>query len=278
MSVLELPGWLDWTWALSVLESEVLVTGEVVNRAAGTLITSCAPDDEPVAVTVRKADGRLLVTPGDAAVVRAVVRRFHLDLDRQAVEQALDASLPRFVPARTADAGWVRRPAAAGLWPYCLIFLSGGNPWSESISRIFADLGAKAGPLRVAPRPDDILTAGHEKLGGYGIAGHRVGNMLGLASAFATRPGRYDEETLRALPGDVAVKRLGELPHIGTRRARAIASTALGHDDVLPDLSRHDDRLRQVLGSDWPRVRAAARLASPYRSVVGDTLLDLVTD
>jgi 3-methyladenine DNA glycosylase/8-oxoguanine DNA glycosylase len=261
-----------------MLESEVLVTGEVVRREAGTLITSCVVDDEPVAVTVTQAGGRLSVAPDDGAVVHAIVRRFHLDLDGRAVEKALEASLPPSVRTRAADEGWVRRPAAAGLWPYCLVFLSGGNPWSESVRGIFADLGRKAGPLQVAPRPDDILAAGQPRLASYGIAGHRVGNMLGLAAAFATHPGRYDEEALRALPAADAVKRLGELPHIGATRARAIASTALGHDDVLPDLSRRDERLRRELGTSWPQLRAAARLAAPYRSVLGDTLLELVTD
>jgi hypothetical protein len=280
---LDLPGWLDWTWTLRVLESEVLVTGEVVRRDTGTLVTSCVVDDEPVAVTVRQIAGRLSVTPDDAAVVRAVVRRFHLDLDRRAVGEALEASLPYSVRADVAGDGWVRRPAAAGLWPFCLVFLSGGHAWWEPVRRIFDDLGHSvpghgAGPVQVAPRPDEILAAGHERLAGYGIAGHRVGNMLGLASAFATRPGRYEEEALRALPAVDAVERLGELPHIGARRARAIASTALGHDDVLPDLSRHDERLRRQLGAGWSQVRAAARRATPYRSVLGDTLLELVTD
>jgi 3-methyladenine DNA glycosylase/8-oxoguanine DNA glycosylase len=174
--------------------------------------------------------------------------------------------------------GWVRRPAAAGLWPFCLVFLSGGNPWSESARGIFTDLGHKAGPVQVAPRPDDILAAGHERLAGYGIAGHRVGNMLALASAFATRPGRYEEESLRALPAADVIERLGELPHIGAKRARDIASTALGHDDVLPDLSRQNERLRRELGIGWSQVRAAARRATPYRSVLGDTLLELVAD
>jgi hypothetical protein len=276
-SGLDLPGWLDWTWMLRVLESEVLVPGEVVRRNTGTLVTSCMVDDEPVAVTVRQVAGRLSVTPDDDAVVRSVVRRFHLDLDEQAVGKALEALA---YPVRTgvADAGWVRRPAAVGLWPFCLVFLSGGNPWSEPVGRIFTDLGRKAGPVQVAPRPGDILAAGHERLAAYGIAGHRVGNMLGLASAFATRPGRYEEEALRALSAADAVERLGELPHIGVRRALAIASTALGHDDVLPDLSRHDERLRQQLGTSWSQVRAMAGRATPYRSVLGDSLVELTTD
>jgi hypothetical protein len=276
--MLDLPRWLDWTWALRVLESEILVTGETVRRETGTLITSCVVDDEPVAVTVRQAHGRLSVTPDDAAVAHAVVRRFHLDLDVTGAGKALEASLPYPVRTGVAGEGWVRRPAAAGLWPFCLVFLSGGNPWSEPVRWIFNDLGRKAGPVQVAPRPDDILAAGHQRLASYGIAGHRVGNMLALASAFATRPGRYDEEALRALPNADVIERLGELPHIGARRSRAIASTALGHDDVLPDLSRYDERLRRQLGTGWSQVRAAARRATPYRSVLGDTLLELVTD
>ena len=52
---LDLPGSLDWTRALSMLESEVLVTGEVVRRAVGTLTTWCVVDGEPIAVTVKQA-------------------------------------------------------------------------------------------------------------------------------------------------------------------------------------------------------------------------------
>ena len=210
-------------------------------------------------------------------MISAVVRRFHLDLDESAAGKALEASLPLSVRTRVTEEGWVRRPAAVGLWPFCLVFLSGGNPWSEPVGRIFADLGRKAGQVRVAPRPDDILNA-EPRLGGYGIAGHRVGNMLGLASAFAAQPGRYDEAALLALSGADAVKRVSEFPHIGARRARVIASTVLGHDDVLPDLSRQDERFRQELGASWSQLRAAARRATPYRSVLADTLLELVTD
>jgi hypothetical protein len=102
--------------------------------------------------------------------------------------------------------------------------------------------------------------------------------MLALAVIFATHPDRYDEDALKALPAAAAVRRLGELPHIGAVRARAIAATALGHEDVLPDLSRHDERMRRELGTGWPQVRTAARRAVPYRAVLGDTLLNLVTD
>jgi hypothetical protein len=276
--VLDLPGWLDWNWALGQLENQVPVAGEVVRRDSGTLITPYLVDDEPVAVTVRASGGRLSVAPGDAAVARVVTRRFHLDLDGPAVAKALEASLPHCVPPRTADGGWVRRPAAAGLWPYCLVFLSGGDPWSEPVRLMVTGLGRKVGPVYSVPQPEDILAAGHERLAGYGFPGHRVGNMLALAVIFASCPDRYDEDALRALPAAAAVRRLGELPHIGAARARAIAVTALGHEDVLPDLSRHDERMRQELGTGWPQVRTAARQAVPYRAVLGDTLLELVTD
>lgn len=102
--------------------------------------------------------------------------------------------------------------------------------------------------------------------------------MIGLARAFAARPDRYDEATLRALPGDEAIARIAELPHIGPTRARTISSTALGHDDVLPDLARQDEQLRSSLGLGWSQIRVAARRAAPYRSVLGDTLLELLSD
>ena len=110
------------------------------------------------------------------------------------------------------------------------------------------------------------------------MAPHRAANVVSLARAFAARPDWYDEVTLRALPGDEAIARVAELPHIGPTRARAILSIALGHDDVLPDLARQDEQLRSRLGLGWSQIRAAARHAVPYRSVPGDTLLELLSD
>jgi hypothetical protein len=78
------------------------------------------------------------------------------------------------------------------------------------------------------------------------------------------------------VPADEAIARLAELPHIGVTRSRAICTTALGHDDVLPDLARHDEQLRRLLGLSWPQVRANARRVAPYRSILGDMLLELL--
>jgi 3-methyladenine DNA glycosylase/8-oxoguanine DNA glycosylase len=174
--------------------------------------------------------------------------------------------------------GWVRRPAAAMLWSYCLVFLCGGDPDAPPVRRMFGELGRSAGQLWLPPDPADLLTAGDRRIAGYGVAPHRVANVVGLARAFAARPDRYDELTLRALPGDEAIARVAELPHIGPTRARAISSTALGHDDVLPDLARQDEQMRSRLGLGWSQIRAAARQAAPYRSVLGDTLLELLSD
>ena len=110
------------------------------------------------------------------------------------------------------------------------------------------------------------------------MAPHRAANVVGLARAFAANPDTYDEVALRALPGDEAIARVSELPHIGPVRARAISSTALGHDDVLPDLARQDEQLRSRLGLGWSQIRSAARHAAPYRSVLGDTLLPFLAD
>ena len=139
------------------------------------------------------------------------------------------------------------------LWSYCLVFLCGGDPDAPPVRRMFAELGRPAGHLRLPPDPADLLTAGDRRIVGYGVAPHRAANVVGLARAFAARPDRYDEVTLRALPGDEAIARVAELPHIGPTRARAISSTALGHDDVLPDLARQDEQLRSRLGLGGPR-------------------------
>jgi hypothetical protein len=66
-----------------------------------------------------------------------------------------------------------------------------------------------------SPDPADLLTAEDHRLLSYGIAPHRVANVLGLARAFMARPDRYDEITLRALQADEVIARVAELPHIG---------------------------------------------------------------
>jgi 3-methyladenine DNA glycosylase/8-oxoguanine DNA glycosylase len=117
-----------------------------------------------------------------------------------------------------------------------------------------------------SPDPADLLTAEDHRLLSYGIAPHRVANVLGLARAFVARPDRYDEITLRAVQADEVIARVAELPHIGAARARAIASSALGHDDVLPGLARQDEQMRRRLGLGWSQVRAGARRATPQHS------------
>jgi 3-methyladenine DNA glycosylase/8-oxoguanine DNA glycosylase len=269
------PGWLDWAWALRVLDQEVRVTGEEVRPAEGLVATACLVAEEPLVVTVTGGGGHLAVTPPAPALVEFVTRRFHLDLDERAVDRVLERSTLARLFERD---GWVRRPAAAMLWSFCLVFLCGGDPDAPSVRRMFAELGRPAGRLRLPPDPSDLLTAGDHRIVGYGVAPHRAANVIGLARAFAAEPDRYDEVTLRALPGDEAIARVAELPHIGPTRARAISSTALGHDDVLPDLARQDEELRSRLGLGWPQIRAAARHAVPYRSILGDTLLELLSD
>jgi hypothetical protein len=61
-------------------------------------------------------------------------------------------------------------------------------------------------------------------------------------------------------------------------RSRAVSTTALGHDDVLPDPARHDEQPCRMLGLSWPQIGANARRAAPYRSILGDTLLELLPD
>jgi hypothetical protein len=41
---------------------------------------------------------------------------------------------------------------------------------------------------------------------------------------------------------------------------------------------RQDEELRSRLGLGWSQIRAAARHAVPYRSILGDTLLELLSD
>ncbi len=221
------PGWLDWAWTLRVLDQEVSVTGEEVRPAEGMVATACLVAEEPLVVTVTEAPaggrrtgggGHLAVTPPAPALGEFVTRRFHLDLDEHAVDRALGSTLARLFERD----GWVRRPAAATLWSYCLVFLCGGDPDAPSVRRIFAELGRPADGLWLPPDPSDLLTAGDRRIVGYGVAPHRAANVVALARAFAARPDRYDEVTLRALAGDEAIAQVAELPHIGPTRARAI--------------------------------------------------------
>jgi 3-methyladenine DNA glycosylase/8-oxoguanine DNA glycosylase len=258
-----------------VLDQEVRLAGEEVRPADGVLATPCLRADGPLVVTVTAAGSHLTVTPSKPELAELVARRFHLDLDEIAVSAALDRST---LPGLLEPEGWLRRPAAAALWPYCLIFLCGGDPDATAVRRMLGALGRPAGHLKLAPDPADVLTAGNDRIIGYGVAPHRATNVIGLARAFAARPGRYDEITLRTLPADEAIARVAELPHIGATRARAISSTALGHDDVFPDLARQDEQLRRRLGLGWSQLRVAARRAAPYRSILGDTLLELLSD
>lgn len=269
------PGWLDWGWALRVLDQEVRLPGEEVRPADGVIATPYLLADEPLVVSIQAAGSHLAVRPLAPALGEFVTRRFHLDLDEMAVAVALGRS---GLPGVLEPDGWVRRPAAAAFWAYCLVFLCGGDPDAPAVRQMFAELGRPAGHLRIAPDPADLLTAGEPRLLTYGIAPRRVANVLGLAQAFAARPDRYDEITLRALPADEVIARIAELPHIGATRARAIASGPLGHDDVLPDLARQDEQLRRKLGLAWSQVRAGARAAAPYRSILGDTLLELLSE
>lgn len=271
--LLDRPGWLDWSWALTVLDQEVRLAGEDVRPAEGVIATPLLLSDKPLVVTVTAGGSHLVVMPSEPALGEFVTRRFHLDLDETAVSAALDRIT---LPGVLEPDGWVRRPAAAALWSYCLIFLCGGDPGAAPVRRMVAELGRLAGHLQIPPEPADLLTAGEQRLIAYGVAAHRVANVLGLARAFATRPERYDEIALRSLPADEAIARVAELPHIGVTRSRAICTTALGHDDVLPDLARHDEQLRRMLGLSWPQVRANARRAAPYRSILGDMLLELL--
>jgi hypothetical protein len=272
---LKRPGWLDWNWALSVLDQEVRQPGEDVRPADGVIATPYLQSDQPVVVTVRARGDHLVLTPSDGALAGQVARRFHLNLDERAVTAALGSAA---LPGLAEPGDWMRRPAAADLWSYCLTFLCGGDPDAGPVRQMFAELGKPAGPLRLAPDPAEVLAAGEHRLTACGAAPHRVANVLSLARAFVADPGRYDEASLRALPAGAAIGRVAELPHIGQARARMIASTALGHDDVLVDLSRRDDQLRRTLSMSWSQVLAASRRAAPYRSILGDTLLERLPD
>ena len=273
--LIDRPGWLGWAWALRVLNQEVRVPGEAVDAGAGAITTPYLLADGPQTVTVTAAGRQLAVTPAASGLDELVIRRFHLDLDEAAVSAALDSS---GLGGLAENASWVRRPAAAALWSYCLMFLCGGDPDAPPVLRLWSGLGRSAGQLQLPPDAADLLTAGDERITGYGIAPHRAANVIALARAFAATPDRYDEDTLRALPADQAIARIAELPHIGSTRARLIASAAAGHDDVLPELARQDEQLRGKLGLGWADVKGAAGRAAPYRSVLGDTLLELLSD
>ena len=44
------PGWLDWRWALTVLEQEVRQAGEDVRPAEGAIATAYPESDAPLIV------------------------------------------------------------------------------------------------------------------------------------------------------------------------------------------------------------------------------------
>jgi 3-methyladenine DNA glycosylase/8-oxoguanine DNA glycosylase len=273
-STVPLPGWLDWHWALAVLDAETRVPGELVRPAQQLISTPALLAGGPAEVTVKVNGDRLVIIP--AAAADAVRQRFHLGLDQRAVSAALErAELPGLTTGT--GTGWVRRPAASSLWAYLLVYLSGQDANGAAVGRLFAELGPRDRELTVPPDPADLLDAGDDAIVGCGIASHRVANLLGLAREFAARPEHYDEVVLRGLPGRQAVRRLAGLPHIGAARAAAIAAGPLGHDDVLPDLSRQDEQLGRMLGLSWSRVLASSEQAAPYRSVLGDTLRELMT-
>jgi len=147
--------------------------------------------DEPVVVTVISQGSHLAVTPSSPVQGEFVVRRFHLDLAETAVSAALDRTT---LAGLLEQDGWVRRPAAAMLWSYCLIFLCGGDPDALAVRRMFAELGRRAGHLQLAPDPADLLTAGDHRLIGYGVAPHRAANVVGLARAFSERRQVHEQQ------------------------------------------------------------------------------------
>lgn len=110
------PGWLDWSWALRVLDQEIRLAGEEVRLVDGVVATPCLLADEPLVFTVAAGGSHLAVRPAAPVVGEFVSRRFHLDLDEMALSAALGRSALYGV---LAPDGWVRRPAAAALWPYC---------------------------------------------------------------------------------------------------------------------------------------------------------------
>ena len=97
------------------------MAGEEVQPAEGLVATACLVADEPLVVTVTGGESRLTVQPSAAALGEFVVRRFHLGLDETAVDAALEQSTLAGLFGRD---GWVRRPAAAMLWSYLLLWSS----------------------------------------------------------------------------------------------------------------------------------------------------------
>ncbi len=269
---LALPGWLDWRWALRRLEAGVMLPGEAVRPEDGVVRTALRAAGGPQVARVHLAGGRLCLTPGEQGLAEWAEGRFHLGLDAGEVALSLErAGLEPLGPC-------LRRPAAAGLWPFCLMFLCGGDLDAPHSRAIYAELGAGADDLHAAPEPEDVLRAGGRRLVRLGVAPHRAENVVGLAQAFAQRLEWYDEQKLRALPAEDAVHRLRALPHIGEVRARSIACDALGHDDILIDFSRREGDLRRYLGLGWAQLRSRAEGAAPYRSVVSDLVREAIDD
>lgn len=259
---LELPSWLAWPRAVALLDRQVRVPGEVVDVAGGVVAWSLAGS----ALRVCADHGELRVdTTAEPAVAAAAVRsRFHLDLDAAAVTAALDD-----VAGMSSD--WVRRPAAASCWAFCVSYLCGGNPDAPSTQRMFETWGSRPGEWDVvdAPTPAAIRHGGTEALTGFGIKTGRAAQLLLLAELFADSAGDYEAAVIRELPPDEALARVAELPHIGANRARELTSTALGHDDVT-----YQPQGAGEGGEAWSAAIRQVQAAAPWRSVACDTLAD----
>lgn len=247
------PHWLSWTWALRVIDLDLRLPGEQVG--AGTVTWSAGG-----ATTTVTSTGDALDVTGD---VDAAAARFHLDLDATAVDAACDrAGLSQAVPR------WVRRPRCADLWTFCAAYVCGGDPDSAPVRAIFEP----------APTPDDMLSAGHDRLVAHGLKPSRADHLLGVARMFADEPAALTSSALLDLDADAAVARLARLPHIGKRRAVEIATGPLGHDDVPADLTPHRDRLVELLDHSWQDIQRVVAATTPYRGIATDSLRDAVAD
>jgi 3-methyladenine DNA glycosylase/8-oxoguanine DNA glycosylase len=263
--------WLDWPSTLAGLEKALAEPGEIVRAAEGSVSSLYDAPAGPQVVPVSLQDGFLVVDPGDLWTRDAVAQRFHLKLEMADIVRRMEEG---GFGALASSAGWVRHPAAASVWAYCVAFLRGDTADSPSVR--CERLGQRLVDRSAAPAPPVLLAAGVDEVGRCGIVRSRAENLLRLAEAFYTGPDRYKGAHLQRRPADAVIRELGRLPHIGRLRAEVLACGAVGHDDVLVDLSRRDACLQSVLGLTWAEIRVHSERVRPYRSLLSDRLQTVV--
>lgn len=245
-------------------------------------ITGLPSSDEASFVELSlTADDHFGEPPGDAEVRRAVEfasRRFWWELDMEEVRKALSVNeygldlVGRYWPNRPANLagpweGLLRTVISNQIFPGLAVKLQRSlvDFYSENTAT-FQGKTYKFYPSveRIADiAPDDLL--------GLRFSRQKARYIPGLARMLLEKPGRFDWEKLKTLPGAEAVAILDELPGVGPWTAHYVAMRGLPHPDVFID----EAGLRKTIAVGFncpPDISGeeAALLAAPfapYRSI-----------